>query len=252
LGDVNSDTRINVADIDETVGLILGAKDIKKKLAADVNGDKVVNVGDINGIANYIQKGSFTVANAARRRVSVENTPQLAFTTTSIDNRGEAIMEVCLENSVDEITSLQFDLTMPEGLSLNADTGITAVADRTNGHQLSWTRQDDGTIRVVFYSASNDQFKKNSGAIIRLNITADNLAEGEYKIDVNNIVMVSNSSELYYSSTTGLVNVLGTTDIRTIDTEDSKPVVIYDINGRKLNSPKKGLNVINGQKVIVK
>ena len=126
LGDVNSDTRINVADIDETVGLILGAKDIKKKLAADVNGDKVVNVGDINGIANYIQKGSFTVANAARRRVSVENTPQLAFTTTSIDNRGEAIMEVCLENSVDEITSLQFDLTMPEGLSLNADTGITA------------------------------------------------------------------------------------------------------------------------------
>ena len=64
--------------------------------------------------------------------------------------------------------------------------------------------------------------------------------------------MVSNSSELYYSSTTGLVNVLGTTDIRTIDTEDSKPVVIYDINGRKLNSPKKGLNVINGQKVIVK
>lgn len=57
---------------------------------------------------------------------------------------------------------------------------------------------------------------------------------------------------LYDNNTTGLVNVLGTTDIRTIDTEDSKPAVIYDINGCKLNIPKKGLNVINGQKVIVK
>ena len=252
LGDVNSDTRINVADIDETVDLILGAMDIKKQLAADVNGDKVVNVGDINGIANYIQKGSFTVANAASRRASLKNTPRLTFTTTSVAIRGEAIMEVCLDNSADDITSLQFDLSMPEGLRLNTDAGIIAVADRSDGHQLSWARQDNGTIRVVFYSAANNQFKKSSGASLRLNIAADNLAEGEYQIDVDNIVMVSYMGDLYDSNTTGLVNVLGTTDIRTIDTEDSKPAVIYDINGRKLNSPKKGLNVINGQKVIVK
>lgn len=30
----------------------------------------------------------------------------------------------------------------------------------------------------------------------------------------------------------------------------SKPAVYYDLNGRKLNAPKKGLNIVNGKKVI--
>lgn len=43
---------------------------------------------------------------------------------------------------------------------------------------------------------------------------------------------------------TGISNI-------TIDNE-TKPAVIYDLNGRKLSKPKHGLNIINGKKVVVK
>lgn len=29
-----------------------------------------------------------------------------------------------------------------------------------------------------------------------------------------------------------------------------KPAIYYDLNGRRLNAPKKGLNIVNGKKVI--
>jgi len=42
----------------------------------------------------------------------------------------------------------------------------------------------------------------------------------------------------------------GINDIR-IDS-NAKQKVYYDINGNRLNSPRKGLNIINGKKVIIR
>ncbi len=42
----------------------------------------------------------------------------------------------------------------------------------------------------------------------------------------------------------------GINDIR-IDS-NTKQKVYYDINGNRLNSPRKGLNIINGKKVIIR
>ena len=43
------------------------------------------------------------------------------------------------------------------------------------------------------------------------------------------------------------------TEIKGIEAdENNKQDVYYDLSGRKLNAPKKGLNIINGKKVIVK
>lgn len=50
----------------------------------------------------------------------------------------------------------------------------------------------------------------------------------------------------------GAENYGFTTGINTITIDTNKPTTIYDINGHKLNAPKKGLNIINGKKVFVK
>ena len=42
------------------------------------------------------------------------------------------------------------------------------------------------------------------------------------------------------------------TGIKVIENIQNKNATIYDLNGVRLSEPKKGINIINGQKVIVK
>lgn len=41
------------------------------------------------------------------------------------------------------------------------------------------------------------------------------------------------------------------TGIQNIKTTKQTPTVIYDMNGRKLTETKKGLNIINGKKILI-
>ena len=42
------------------------------------------------------------------------------------------------------------------------------------------------------------------------------------------------------------------TGIKVIENTQNKNATVYDLNGVRLSEPKKGINIINGQKVIVK
>ena len=42
------------------------------------------------------------------------------------------------------------------------------------------------------------------------------------------------------------------TGIKVIENTQKKNATVYDLNGVRLSEPKKGINIINGQKVIVK
>ena len=60
-----------------------------------------------------------------------------------------------------------------------------------------------------------------------------------------------------YKATDGwkdFVNIVeGTpTGIKVIENTQNKNATVYDLNGVRLSEPKKGINIINGQKVIVK
>ena len=40
--------------------------------------------------------------------------------------------------------------------------------------------------------------------------------------------------------------------MRNVDNEMMRNEIIYNLNGQKLSAPRKGINIINGRKVIVK
>lgn len=48
------------------------------------------------------------------------------------------------------------------------------------------------------------------------------------------------------------VDMSGIKDAKVTATTATSPHIYYDLNGRKLNEPKTGLNIINGKKVMVK
>jgi hypothetical protein len=44
----------------------------------------------------------------------------------------------------------------------------------------------------------------------------------------------------------------GTTDINNMTINGQQPAVIYDLQGRRVNNPGKGLYIVNGKKVMLK
>ena len=56
-GDVNGDREVNIADVNAVINIILGVND--DNTAADVNGDDEINIADVNAIINIILTGSW-------------------------------------------------------------------------------------------------------------------------------------------------------------------------------------------------
>jgi hypothetical protein len=54
-GDVNGDRVVNIVDVNAVISVVLGDNHIP---AADVNGDGSVNITDINAVINIILRGT--------------------------------------------------------------------------------------------------------------------------------------------------------------------------------------------------
>jgi len=57
MGDVNGDREVNIADVNAVINIILSGND--DNTAADVNGDGEINIADVNAIINIILTGSW-------------------------------------------------------------------------------------------------------------------------------------------------------------------------------------------------
>ena len=97
-------------------------------------------------------------------------------------------------------------------------------------------RITDESGKVVYEKAVN------AGNIVGLNIDISAYSKGRYT------VTVENSEESF----TGEFNAQGTgIESITSNKVESRPS-IYNLQGQRLNSLQKGLNIVNGQKIFVK
>lgn len=249
LGDVNNDTEISVTDVIGIGNLILNTNtEGLVRAAADVNEDKSVSVADMIYECNVIL-GNNTItppaANAPRRAVSMEEVSDACLTMTDIVlNYDEAsTLSISLSNPSDEITALQFDLYLPEGVNVaesidefgDTNTEIhLAGRTSTNRHSLTCAKQQDGALRVLINSNTLKTFLDNEGEILTLRFdVSDEALLGSYIITMDNIELGRPDNtcirpEACYANAT-LVDTLGISTIG-IDAEGND---VYDLDGRK-------------------
>ena len=166
---------------------------------------------------------------------------------------GEVEMIIDLNNPDDEITLVQFDLRLPDGLSLKQTGGEYEydIAGRTTWRKHSLdVNATNGIIRFLLASSSNATLTGTEGAIIKMILKANNgFAGGTIKLE-NNLLVTPNEKEIKLADYEYIVpNPSGINSIMT-DKNDNAPV--YNLSGQRLVAPKKGINIINGRKVIVK
>lgn len=174
-------------------------------------------------------------------------------------------LSICMDNVVD-ITSFQFDLYLPEGITVVKDEDdyhVMELSERaTSRHTYESGDMADGAVRVICYSTKNTVFSGNTGEVLSIpvNVSSD-LADGEYEILVKEIelstpaevaynvpVMASKISVFSYitgdvngddkisvTDITGLVNLIlegaGYTANRAADVNEDGKISVTDITG---------------------
>lgn len=106
--------------------------------------------------------------------------------------------ELALENK-DAVTALQFDLVVPEGLTLG--DGVQLNSDRVNGHSLAMNEQADGSIRFVVTSANSKALIGNSGTLLSLPVEVGTDFQSGNGLSMKNIVMSDVKGNSLVSST---------------------------------------------------
>jgi len=116
-------------------------------------------------------------------------------------NAGETqTMLIDLSNPDTEVTLVQFDLRLPEGLTIDEEQGdlVIDIAGRTTWKNHSLLANDTGGItRFLLASGSNKVITGTSGAIISIQLTASNTFKGgDIKLE-EQLIVTPSAAETY-------------------------------------------------------
>lgn len=256
LGDVYEDETIDVADLTGTVGIILTSKAEDKRTlkAADVYKDGLIDVADYSKIVGYILNGG--VVKPRPKTISSKDSklPELE-ADGFVPYHSEGRLDVKLNNDGTSVANLQFDLALPEGFRVGSKglEGAISLNGRCSGHQIATNTLDDGSVRVVVYSANNTPISGTEGCLLSIEIDADpSLIIGDYPVSLTNIVMTDGyDRKITQGDTIGNISLKVPTGIYDMQS-DEKDRIIYDLAGRRLPKATKGIHVINNKKMYIK
>ncbi len=200
--------------------------------AADLYGDKELNVADITGLIQLIMNDAEGIdATKVARKVAPagfhhgENIMSLA--RLSSEN---GVREYTLNlNNGDTFIAGQFDIKLPSGMTLTD----VKLEGRAAGHEIQMFENGNGSYRIVIFSMNNEVIEGNSGALVRLiteGIGTPEVTEGVFADSYNEPVKVTSAETSAIESIhNGAVNV-----------KDR----IYDAAGRAYNKLQRGINII--------
>lgn len=131
--------------------------------------------------------------------VTTENTMTLSNVTA---NTGTTVTFPIGLNNVDEITALQMDLHLPEGITLatdeDGDVKIETTDRVSNKHTVDCSKMNDSSYRIICYSTKNNTFTGNCGELFSLSlIVGSELKDGNYEITATNIELSDKTGTAY-------------------------------------------------------
>ena len=255
-GDVNNDQDVNIGDISCIANIVLGCIAESYNLnAADVNLDGEINVGDVAYTAEYIINGLFpNTAIMKSPYMLSNNTPRLSASDFEMQTSNEYESTISLISN-GNITAFQFDLELPKGLCIKQEFEKECIMQDihiSDSHILGWAEQKSKDLRFVGYSLSNMVFDKGTENLMSIKFVADeNMRSGVYPIILKNIIFATKKQTIKLHNQIVNVFVNQATGVKKI-VNDTINEDVFNIQGVKLQDRQRGINIINGKKVLIK
>lgn len=135
-----------------------------------------------------------------------------------------------------EMTALQFNLKLPEGVTI--DTSNATLGSATDNHTLCIETLNNGDLLFILYSMDLNTFM--DGELLRIPING--VKDGDanlYTIRYASGDAVSHEGEDVVTKSPLLTSPKG-------------EGLIYNVSGQRLNKMQKGINIVGGKKIIRK
>lgn len=243
-GDVNlnPDGVVNVADVQMVINWIgegmtyqqLAEESPRQAAAADVNGDKDLNIADVTAIIqmalDYDYEATTEGAKAAPRMALAKGVRQSQNTMGMVlmSEEGNTRTYALALANTDALIGGQIDLTLPTGVELVSAT----LTERAAGHDLYRFDNSNGA-RLVIASLANEQISGNEGALLMIEVKGHGVVEAE-----NVIFADANSTALK-------VGKADTTMIEAITNGmHNMKERVYNVAGQIMRSAQRGINII--------
>ena len=181
------------------------------------------------------------------------------FTDAAVLPGGQTSIELCMRNSAADLTCLEAEIQLPEGLSVALDEEgnpiVTLYRNRTEGHEVLTNVLESGNLKLLVSDIDGSLFSGEEGPILSFRVQAAEAAPiGESKLEtVGESLLVNAEAKAYYSvGVTG--NVLVTDDATRIDLIGTPSSAdggrVYNLAGQRQNKMQRGVNIVGGRKVL--
>jgi len=204
-----------------------------------------------------------------------QTTDKLYIDNFSINAGETKAISINLTNTENEYLAFQFDLDLPEGISIDYTIKKGKVVytaslneDRMDDHVLTVSQLEDGEsnplpgkYRLLAYSNTNSKFWENSGELINITlVAASDITGGEVSGLLHSITFTNTDpTPKTINFSDAAFTVTATTSINEIEMSNDKPATIYDLKGNIIRKNatsteglSKGVYIIDNKKVIVK
>ena len=201
----------------------------------------------IRRILNLIVALSTIAVSATAQTLSVSSIE------TELGAQTEIVVNV---EGASEMTALQFTLNLPDGVSLSYLKGNCGMylGDATDEHVMSVSPLSDGGRFIMIYSTDLNTF--SDGVLLRIPVKmpAEVCSENGSFSDICFSTVNADSRECSDVKFTAVVGENGedATGIKKTTVNGEQTTVIYDLQGRRVEYPTKGIYIVNGRKVVIK
>lgn len=255
LGDVSRDGGVFADDYTMICNVVLEKDSFDEGsvefLAADINEDGKVNVGDVSAVARIIRgMDNATAGSYAKsyRAPSVVATVDDAISLTADGEGTRQRIAINLQNSK-AYNACQMDIKLPSGLRIAGES----LGERAEGMTLMSNELSNGSYRIMLSTLDDVEIAEGSGAIVYLDVEVGYSYSGE-GIEVSDVLFADSKARLYNM---GGIGVNDATGIGTVTLGEAVKGKIYSVGGVLMNGLKRGVNIIRGndgstKKVIVK
>ena len=237
-GDLNGDGEVKIDDVVLIIHVIAGIiTDANQVAAADVNNDGRVMINDCVE-AIFLIAGQVSTPNSARRKAHALLSDTEYISGAMEDNQ----LTISLDNEK-RYTAFQMIVSVPDGMTLGK---ATMDEMRGAGHQAIIRNLGGGQYLVAGFSGDNEELTGSSGRL--LSIATNGQATGD--IVISDIEFATTQAEAYYLADEVVSTIA--TGIEGLLMSGNKGNKIYDLQGRRVMNPTKGLYIVNGKKVNLK